>query len=158
MSMSANILALELQNLLPTSDEDTAIQRIVDAYAIFASDAEALTPILSTGIDLGKEAMIPALVGISIPNNGAIAWQTGVIAFWNAVALGLTLSFSGATTINPPTGNSSLETTLQPVFDNNTITRASIENATEDMANVIQTAAIVGGFVTTPGPITTPII
>lgn len=157
MSMSAEILALELQNLTPTSDESVAIQRITDSYAIFAEDAEALTPILSTGIDLGKLAMAPALVNISLPNNSATILQAGILAFWSAVAGGLTLSFANATAITPPTGNTGLATSLQPIFNSNISTRASLEDATEAIAVVIHAAAITGGTVTTPGPTITPI-
>lgn len=160
MVMSANTLAIELQNLVPTDSEEAAANALANAYAVFASDAEALTPILSTGIDLGKVAMIPALTGMSIFNQGATAIQTGVLAFWSAVAAGLTTSFAGALAITPPTGNATLANSLQPVFDANVASNASLVDATNAIAIVMHAAAIVGGTVTTAGVpvIITPIL
>jgi hypothetical protein len=157
MSMSKSILANELATLIPVNTEGEAITNLADAYSVYVSDAQALTPILFGGIELGRAAMVPALSGLSLDWENSI--QSGVIAFWSAVAGGLATSFASAIAITPPTGNSSLAAALGPVFTSNKEQNKSLIDAAAAVADVMHAAAIAGGTVTTPGApvVVTPI-
>lgn len=148
-------LASELAALVPTGQEAEAAERLALAYAVYAADAEAATPILEAGVEAGQAAMEAALVGMSAPGAGAVKLEAGVKAFWAAVALGLATSFAGATAITPPpfTG---LALAIQATFDANLAGGASLEDAADALAATIH-AALPGGTVTTPGPTVTPI-
>ncbi len=156
MAMSQSALATELLAMVPVGTEAEAISNLATAYANYAADAEALTPILSTGIDLGKAAMEAALVGMSSPGAGAAIWVSGYQAFWVGIAGGLTLSFVGATAIAPPPF-SGLLAVLQPVFDANRALGRDLADSTDALATIIH-ADVIGGTVTTAGPTVTPII
>ena len=95
-------LKTELENLAPTNNEAAAISTLTDTYGIYASDATAASPILPTGVELGKTAMAGALVGMSAPGAGIAKIPAAIIAFWGAVAGGLASSFAGAIAITPP--------------------------------------------------------
>lgn len=156
MAMSQSTLALLLQNP-PQGAEADAIVDIAGAYAEFAEDATALTPILAAGIALGLAAMAPALVGMSDPGKGSEKFTDGIQAFWGAVAGGLTTSFVGATAITPPP-HAGLKALLDSAFVTNVSNKASLEDATDLIATHMHAQAIIGGTVTTAGPTVTPII
>ena len=156
MTMLPATLSTELQNMTPSTTEASAITALTDAYGVFAADATASTPILSAGVDLGKAAMAPALVGMSVPNAGAAKMVAGIVAFWVAVAGGLTTSFTGATAIFPPP-NAGLQAALDAIFPANTAGNLSLADAMTNVANAMHAQAIIGGTVTV-GPIVTPII
>lgn len=157
MAMVEATLATELQNLTPTSTESSAITALVDAYATYAADAEAATPIKSTGIDLGKTAMASALSGMSASGAGLTIIPNAILAFWNGVAAGLATSFDGATAISAPP-HATLETLFAATAAANTSGSKTLIEATEAIAADMHANAIVGGTVTTPGPTVTPII
>ncbi len=156
MTLASATLSTELQNVVPEAAEVDAITNLVEAYAAYASDAEALSPILTAGVDLGKAAMAAALVGMSTPGAGGAKYVAGFAAFWTGVAGGLAASFAGATAITPPTF-SSLLAALQPVFDDNTNNEENLVDAMDAIASVVH-ANVGGGTVTTVGPVVTPII
>lgn len=156
MAMAQATLAAELQNLTPVITEAEAIANWVDAYGAFAAEAEAATPILEDGIDLGKDAMATAMVGMSADGQASTKIEAGIQAFWGAVATGLTSSFAGATAITPPP-HAGLKGALDSTFLANTSGAVSLEDATDAIATVLHGLAIVGGTVTTPGPTVTPI-
>ncbi len=96
MAMTQAVLSTELQSLGPAASEAVAIANLTSAYATYCEDAQALSPILSTGIDLGIAALELALVGMEAPGASAAKIASGLDAFWVAVALGLLTSFAGA--------------------------------------------------------------
>lgn len=158
MAMQQSTLADQLANLVPAATEAAAITRLADAYATFATDAVAgAISITAAGIALGKAAMLLALVGVSSPGAGATVLASAVQAFWTAVAGGLTTSFSGATAIVPPP-NAGLQALLTTTFATNTASQASLSAATNAVATVMHNQAIIGGTVTFPGPVVSPII
>ncbi len=157
MTMVAATLSTELQNMTPSTTEASAITALTDAYGVFAADATALTPILIAGVNLGKAAMAPALVDMSVPGAGAAKMVAGIVAFWVAVAGGLTTSFAGATAIFPP-ANAGLQAALDAIFLTNTAGNLSLADAMTNVANAMHSQAIIGGTVTTAGPVVTPII
>jgi hypothetical protein len=159
MTMVQATLATALANMVPTEDEAAAIQEFADAYEQYALDATALTPILPAGVTLGKNAMIPAMTGISTPGQGAQKMVDGIVAFWGGVAGGLTTSFAAAIAITPPP-HASLLAALPPIFASNTSGGLSLSDSMNAIAAPMHANAIVGGTVTTPGgpPVVTPII
>lgn len=158
MAMSQSVLAGQLVNLVPAATEATAITRLADAYATFATDAAAgAVPITTAGVALGKAAMQLALIGISTPGAGAAVLTSAVQAFWSAVAGGLATSFSGATAIVPPP-NAGLQALLVTTFGTNTASQASLGAATNAVATALYNQAIIGGTATFPGPVVSPIV
>ena len=140
----------------PANSEAEAIANLVNAYAVYASDATALSPILSAGIDLGKASMTIALSGMGAPGAGAASFVAGFQQFWVGVAGGLTTSFAGATAIAPPTF-AGLLAALPGIFDANRDLRRSLEDSMDALSVAIH-SGVAGGNVTTIGPIVTPII
>lgn len=157
MVMVEATLATELENLTPTFTEAAAITVLTDAYGVYSSDATALTPILSTGIALGKAAMAVALIGMSAPGAGIAIIPAAIAAFWVAVAGGLATSFAGATAIVPPP-HATLPATFAALMPANTAANVTLEQAAATMAMIMHTDAIVGGTVTTPPSVVTPIL
>lgn len=158
MVMSASVLATELLNLDPVDNEVDAITTLTDAYATFAADAVAgAQSLTAAGVALGKAAMITALTGVSVPNAGAAILVAATQAFWAAVAAGLATSFVGATAITPPP-HSGLSAAFAVTFPANTSGALSKAAATSAVADDFYAQAIIGGTVTYPGPVVSPII
>lgn len=158
MVMAASTLANELLNLDPVDNEAQAAQTLTDAYGVFAADAMAGAQQLTVaGVNLGKAAMQPALTGMNAPGAGAAVIAAAVQAFWVAVAGGLAASFAGATAIVPP-ANLGLQALLTSDFLTNTNSAASKAAATSLLAGDFYAQAIIGGTVTYPGPVVSPIL
>ena len=159
MALSETTLANELLNLSPTTSESDVIKALANAISAHAAEAEAITTILQSGVDLGSDAMKLAMVGISNPIDGVAAAKlgAGVRAYWAAVALGLATSFELATAIVPPLFVG-LESALQAVFDANIANKRDLSSATSEIAQVIHAATKIGGQVATPPSTVTPII
>lgn len=154
MAMTQAKLASELNVMDPTGDSALAAQRLAQAYANYCADATALTPILPAGVELGRVAMQSALLGMN--TGGQAVFEAGILAFWTAVAGGLTLSFAAAIAITPPTNAFN----FAPAYDLNLAGGVTKAQATANIAAVWHPATIVGGTVSTPGipVIVTPII
>ena len=148
----------ELLALAPTNSEASAIDTLSNAYATYALGAEAggvtITP---AGVDLGKAALKPALVGMSASGAGLSIIPAALLAFWVAVAAGLATSFVGATLITPPP-HAGLAAAFAALMPLNTAGNISKADAVLSVANMFHAAAIVGGTVTFPGPIVAPIL
>jgi hypothetical protein len=155
MAMSSATLSSELQNVVPEDTEADAIQNLASAFADYCATASALTTLTAAGKALGRAAFVTTAVGISASGAGAAKLVAAIHAFWTAVAGGLAASFSGATAIVPAFA-SLTSADLQPVFDSNTSSSASISAAASALATAIH-AKKGGGTVTTPGPTVTPI-
>ncbi len=145
MAMSQATLATELDNLDPTTDEAAAIIILADAYGVFVAEAQAATPILPAGVAMGKAAMAAGLVGMSTDGAGTTLIPAAIIAFWVAVAAGLTTSFAGATLIVPPP-HATLASAFAALMPANV--GKSKTDALDAIASLLLTQAIVGGVVT----------
>jgi len=158
MPMSAAALATELLNLVPAATEAAAIITLVDAYGAFASDVQAgSAAITAAGVALGKAAMQAALVGVSAPGAGSAVLTAAVQAFWAAVAGGLAASFAGAIAVVPPP-HAGLQVLLDATFISNTAAAADLADATQAVATDLYNQVIIGGTVTQPGPVVSPIL
>lgn len=156
--MASATLANQLLNLDPVATELQARQTLTDAYGVYASAAVAgAVAITVAGINLGKAAMLAALVGMNASGAGAAKLVAGVQAFWTAVAGGLATSFAGATAITPPP-HAGLLALLTSSFATNTSGAASKASATSLIASNFHAQAIIGGTVTFPGPVVQPIL
>ena len=152
MAMASNVLAVELLALVPVATEAEAVVTLSNAYAEFAADAVAgEVAITAAGVELGKVAMQAGLVGMNAPNAGVAKITSAVIAFWTAVAGGLSTSFAGATAITFPP-HAGLAALLTATLATNLATSADRPTATNAMAVDLYNQAIVGGSVTFPGP------
>jgi len=157
MATSSSTLAAQLLTLVPAADEAAAVVTLSSAYAVFASGAVAgAVPITAAGVALGKTAMQAALVGMSTSGSGVSVLVSATQAFWSAVAGGLASSFSGATAVVPPP-HAGLAALLASTFSTNTASSASLPSATSAVADDLYSQVIVGGSVTFPGPVTSPI-
>lgn len=157
MAMLQATLSAALAGMAPEGDEAVVIASFTAAIEAHTLAATALTPILPAGVALGEAAMLLALVGMTDLNQAATKVQDGLTAWWAAIAGGLTTSFAGATAITPP-DMSSIATDLQTAFDANLAALLNLADAADEIATVIHAAALDGGSVTTPGPVSTPII
>jgi len=158
VAMNPDTLALELQNLSPVATEAAAIVNFVNAYGVFAADAEAgpatITP---AAVTAGKAAMQAALVGMSASGAGATIMFNGVVAFWAAVAALLAGAFAGSTAITPPP-HAGLVVGLTSVFASNTSSALSKNDATQNVAAVFYSEVITAGFATFPPGTLAPIL
>lgn len=158
MVMSAGTLATELLDLVPVGSEAAAIATLVGAYGTFASAAAAgASSITAAGINLGQSAMSMALVGVSAPNAGSAVLAASIQAFWVAVAGGLATSFPSASAVTPPP-HAGLQAQLDATFAANVVGNADLADAVNAVATTIYNQAIIGGTVTLPGPVVTPIL
>jgi len=158
MAMSASALAAQLLNLVPAATEVAAIATLVDAYGTFSSDAAAgAAAITAAGVALGKAAMQAVLVGVSAPGAGSAVLTAAVQAFWAAVAGGLATSFPSAVAVTPPP-HAGLQALLDATFAANTAARANLVDAAQAVATDLYNQAIIGGTVTFPGPVVSPIL
>lgn len=151
--MSELTLKNALIAIAPSATEAEAITALVDAYGIFAADAEAgVLPLLLVGLDAGKAAMATKLVGMNGAGAGLVKIPQGIISFWGAVALGLSTSFAGATVITPPPhATLAAEFTAAALFN---VTNDSTEDdAAELIAGIMYNNAILGGTVTVGVPV-----
>lgn len=157
MVMSSSLLATQLLSLVPVATEAEAISVLADAYAVFAAGATAgAVPMAAPGVSLGKAAMLSALAGMSSPDAGASVLASAATAFWSAVAGGLATSFPGATAIVPPP-HAALQTLLDSTFASNVASTTLQAAAVNAVAVDFYGQAIVGGSVTFPGPVVSPI-
>jgi len=155
--MSQSVLATQLLNLVPSASELSAAVALANAYGVFATDAVAgAVPITIAGVALGKAAMLSALTGMSMPGAGAAVLTAAVQAFWTAVAGGLATSFAAAAAIVPPP-HAGLQALLSSTFITNTASDATQAAATNVVATNFFNQVLVGGSVTFPGPVTSPI-
>lgn len=158
MAMLQSTLSTQLQNMAPAAAEATAITNLVNAYGTYASAAAAgAVPITPAGVNLGKAAMQAALVGMSAPGAGITKIPLAVVQFWVAVAGGLATSFAGALAITPPP-NAGLAALLAATFPANVSGNKTLAQAADAIATNMHTQAIIGGTVTLPGPVVTPIL
>ena len=140
----------------PQEFEPEAIQAFSQAYGNFVRDATAgAASITSVGVTLGVTAMTAALVGVSVQQDGFTRVPSSITAFWLAVSTGLTASFPGATVITPPAPIDPASFTA--VMVSNKVNNASAEEAASTTAAFLAPLAL-GGTVTFPGPIVSPII
>lgn len=157
MAMSTAALAAQLLSLVPATTEAAAVATLTDAYGAFASDATAsAVAVTPTGVTLGKNAMRAALVGVNSSGAGSAVLTAAIQAFWVAVAAGLATSFPGAAAIVPPP-HVGLQALLDATFATNTAGRANLADATQAVATDLHNQAIIGGSVTFPGPVLSPI-
>ncbi len=158
MAMSSSVLATQLINLTPSATEAGAVATLANAYSVFASDATAgAAAITPAGIALGKATMQVALAGVSSPGAGAAVLTAAIQAFWGAVAGGLAASFAGAAAIVPPP-QAGLQALLVSTFASNTSGSTSLADAAQAIATIVFNQAIIGGTVTFPGPVVSPIV
>lgn len=153
MAMSESKLAT-LLDYEPSADESVAISQFMDAYAAYAADAEALTPLLT--VVAPKAAMQAKLVGLSASGGAGAKLVAAVVEFWAVVALGLTSSFAGAVAITPPP-HAGLAGKLASDFATNNNPSVTRAQAAATMAASYHSEATTGGKVETAGPTITDI-
>jgi hypothetical protein len=147
--LDVEVLKTELASLALTLNESDSITTLVNAYGTYATDAQTSVtniPILPAGIVLGKAAMSPALVGMSVSGQGATKLQSAITAFW--VAAAIPVSFTGSTGVVPP-AISTLSSLLVPTFVTNTSGSKNKTDSIAAFATDIHTATL-----TPPGVVT----
>ena len=138
--------------------EAHGIANFADAYGDYAAGAAAApSAITPAGVAAGKAAMQAAMVGINAPGQGVPKIVSGVIAFWGGVAAGLSASFPGAVAIVPPPF-AALAPALATVAALNMGEGASLQTAMGRWAQAIHAQTVIGGVVTYPGPVASPIL
>ena len=142
MPMAKATLSTELQNMTPTESEASAISALVDAYATYASAATgAGVPITPAGIELGKGAMAPALVGMSADGAGNTKIPAAIVAFWGAVCTGFATSFPGSIAATPPPF-ANLPTTFPATTAANTSGEKTLAQSMDAIAGVIHSGRL----------------
>lgn len=160
MPLTQSTLADGLKTMTPTGDESVAIQRMVDAYGDYASEATgAGIAITTAGVELGKAAMSPVLVGMSAPFAAIAKIPASIISFWGAVCTGFAVSFPGSVAATPPP-HASLAAAFAALMPANVAARLNTDQAMDAVAAIMHTDATIGGTVTLPGtpPVVGPII
>jgi hypothetical protein len=151
-------LQAELARIVPMASEVVSIQAIADAYATYAAGATANgVPLTPLGVAAGRTAMLAALAGLGRASAGASVLTTGLQAFWGAVALGLATSFPAAIAILPPP-HAGVSGLLMAAFVSNTSSKADRIASLDTIAGILHTAAVLGGTVTYPPSLVTPIL
>lgn len=155
MVMVQATLATELQNMVPADNEPDAITALVDAYGTFASAAAAgPAVILPVNVTAGKAAMSAALVGMSAPGAGIASIPASIIAFWAAAVVP---PWPPAIAGVPPP-NAGLAALLAATFPANMAGDLSLADATAAIAANMYAQAIIGGIMTLPPSVPTPIL
>jgi len=158
MLVQATLKAQLVANMTSASSEADGIAHFVAAYGNYAAGAVAApSPLTPLGLAAGQAAMQPAMVGVSIAGAGAAKIVAGVTAFWVGVAAGLAASFAGAIAIVPPS-MAGLPATLAAAFAANAAEGASLDAAMDRIAAAIHAQTIIGGVVTYPPSVASPIL
>jgi hypothetical protein len=153
MTLSANTLAVELENLVPSGTEAAAIARLVDAWEIYFGGAAVNGIAAAPGsFGAGLSAMSAALVGMSAPGAGGASLSAGLTAFWTAISPLATSIWIVAPIIlvppvAPPAGIAGLAATLASVFASNTAGQFSLSQSAQQIAAVLHAQAGIGGLV-----------
>ena len=151
--MSSTVLQDAFDAMEPFATEEEAITALVDAYGLFAADATANgVPLLTLGLEAGKAAMAFALIDMNEEGAGLVKIPLGIVAFWEAVASGLSSSFAGATAIVPPP-HAGFAESFASVAATNVETEASKEDASAIITFLLYSNAIIGGAVTFTTPV-----
>lgn len=168
MTLSAATLATELENLTPTTSEATAIQRLVDAWeAYFAQSSVNGITATPGSFNAGLTAMSGAMAGLSLTNNGSTAIQSGVTAFWAAIAgLATTIWITAPVVlvppIVPPPTLTAVAASLDVTFANNLASELNLSDAALAVATTLHTTAglgaVVPGSVPPAAPVPLPIL
>lgn len=159
MALSSATLASGLTALVPTTSENDAIDRIVNAWESYF-DQSQLGPAVAVhgSYAAALSAMRSALVGLSTANAGATKIQAGVTAFWAAIApLAATVwpqTPPPVTTppATPPPTLGGVATALQAQWTADIAAKATLSQGATNTAAILHTNAGLGGIC----PITTP--
>jgi len=160
--LSESTLKTELEKLLPTGVEATAVSRLASAWTTYFYEAGVAGTPCAGGTLAGAQAgMEGALVGMSATGQGAAKMQAGITAFWAQVALqGATVWPGSLAPYTPPPGLSLLSAALQAIFAANLAGGKDLSDAAEALASALHTGGGLGGVATMPGvpPLPTPIL
>lgn len=162
MALVSSTLASGLAALVPTPVEATAITNFCNAWATYFAGA-SITGIPVGSLAAAKSAMQGALSGLSAPNAGAAAIQSGVTAFWGVIVssgAGLwVLAPSVITLIAPPPTLGGIAAALSSVFASNAADPTkTLAQATNAIATVLHTNGGLGGIATVqPPPVAPPV-
>lgn len=158
MPLSAASLAFEFDSAIQLSTtEEAARAAWASAWtAYFYGAAAGAVPVTPGSLAGAQAAMEAGMTGLS--TTGAIAIQTGLMAFWGAVVAGAAAIFTSATLVTPPLGLTLVIATLLPVFLANTTASASKQASLIAIATALHGVAGLGGTATLPGPTVVPIV
>jgi hypothetical protein len=156
MALVQSVLANGLANMNPTSSEASAIQNFADAWDTYFQGASvAGVPANAGQLAAAKSAMMGAMTGLSV--TGAVAMQTGITAYWGAVAAAaVTIWVMPPNTVPaaiPPPTLGGLSALLLPVFASNSADPTKTKaQATAAIAAVLHASGGLGGIATLQPP------
>jgi hypothetical protein len=144
MAMSATALKDALKGINYPANEAAACAAWADAFHTYFGDAVsgAAGAVSYTPQAACKTAMQSALAGLNASGAAAAKIQSGVTAYWSALALAITAAFSGALPLTcvPPTSLSGLLVALETVFTSNVENDEDEDAACAAIADAIHTA------------------
>lgn len=142
-----------------------AIEAWAEAYKLYFADAEAnAVPVLAPILETAKAAMAGAMTGLSV--TGAAAIQSGITAFWTALAPPASV-FTAATLITPPPGLAAISADILLAAPNNVLGKKSAPDALGALVlgdagppvNIgIHTLCLTGATATFPGGVVAAIL
>jgi hypothetical protein len=168
MALVQATLSSGLANMTPTGSEATAISNFVTVWDNYWSNASVLGVTATPGsYAAGLSAMQGALSGLSASGAAAGKIQSGIQAFWTAIAASASAIFIVAPTvlvppITPPPGIAGIAAALAAAFGAATAGSLSLADAADAVATALHTAgglgAVVSGSVVPAPPAPIPIL
>lgn len=153
--MVSTSLASELENMTPESDENIVIDRFTSAWETYFYDASVGgIPVNGSSLASATSAMKAAMVGMTQPDAGAPAIQSGIIAFWTTVAssaASIWTTVPPCTGATPPPNLATISATLEGVFASNVSSELSLADACNAIATALH-ALNLGGICVIPSP------
>lgn len=160
MALLQTTLATALEELVPTSGEGVAEQRLAAAYGAYMKQAVAgAVPIVAAAVDATAIPAMASAMAFALGSaaDGAAVVVAGVTAFWAAMVAAPAAFFAGAIVITaPPFGG--LAAALAATFSANTSGAVSLVDAVNAMATDMHSATAGIGTATFPGPVVSAIV
>lgn len=150
-------LGAGLANMAAVDNEPEAIDNFVNAWeSYFTGATVAVIPVTPGSLSGALTAMRGSMIGLSLPNNAAVAIQSGIVAFWGVVAVAavsIWLTFPvPPTAATPPPSNVGIAAAVSAAFASNFASEVSLSAAANNIATAIHSTQL-GGIALIPPPV-----
>ena len=149
MPLIPTVLSSGIEKIEDSESETEAIQKWADAWNEYMISAAAgAVPLSPAAANIGRAAMVQSMAGLSV--TGAAAIQSGITAYWGALASAPAVAFAGAAAVTPPPGLGGVAGILLGVFSTNVVDKAPRPVAAQKIATALH-GANMGGTATIGG-------
>lgn len=162
MALNQDTLRAQLVAMPNVDNEPAARANMASAFDVYFRGA-SVAPVMAASAALtpARTAMQAALVGLSVPGNGATAIQAGIVAYWGAVVASAAVIWVHSPpvlSVTPPPSLSTLASVLAPLFTSLTAAKLSKAECCAQLAAAIHTLQLGGQAAVGPPPATIPVL